>query len=142
MQSGRPLCRYDVDVEGVTIGDVNADDVIDQVVSRFKSTSQSTSNPSCAAVVTSQSRVLFEGNICRISSLFGSLFDSEADHGEELLAVPPIVVNSPSHRSGIVRHLMGHNLRRGRVGLDSVFLVSTGKLTSFGPHGEMNWQVR
>lgn len=142
LQTGRPLCRYDVQKEGVTVGDVNNDDVIDHVTSRFQSREESMNGLSCAASVTSQSRVLFEGNICHTASLFGGMFENEADHGEEPLPVPPVIVESPPHRSGILRHLMGHNLRRGRVGLDSVFLVSTGKVTSFGPHGELNWQVR
>jgi hypothetical protein len=141
---GRPMCRYATPKEAVTLGDVNNDGLIDHVTTHFEPRGDSSNNaPSCSAVVTSQSRTLFTGSICQTLSLFGGIFDmsDDSEHGEEPLAIPPVVVQSPPHRSGVFRHLMGHNLRRGRVGFDSVFMVITGKITSFGPHGELNWQV-
>ena len=115
------------------------------MTTHFESREESRNSvPSCTAVVSSQSRTLFTGSICQTLSLFSGVFDGSDDskHGEEPSPVAPVIIHSPSHRSGIFRHLMGHNLRRGRVGFDSIFLVSTGKVTSFGPHGELNWQVR
>lgn len=142
LQTGRQLCHYDVSKDGVAVGDVNNDGVIEHITTRFIPRDESSTNDlTCKAVVMSELRVLFEGPICQTVSLFGGVFDNEVEHREEVLPVPPVIVESPPHRSGILRHLMGHNLRRGRVGLDSIFLVSTGKVTSFGPHGEVNWQV-
>ncbi|XP_031555999.1 uncharacterized protein LOC116292784 [Actinia tenebrosa] len=145
LDSGRPICRYTIPKESVSLGDINEDGHVDHVTTHFESRDDfPNSVPSCTAVVSSQSRTLFTGSICRTLSLFGGVFDGPADtkHGEEPLPVPPVIIHSPPHRSGILRHLMGHNLRRSRVGFDSVFLVSTGKVTSFGPHGELNWQVK
>ena len=48
---------------------------------------------------------------------------------------------SMSKRSGIFEHLMGHGLPSMKKGYDSIFLTSGGRITSYGPMGEFNWQV-
>ena len=144
LQSGQPLCRYKLVKDTQTLGDVNNDGVIDRVTSYFASQAHlvDLEIPPCSAVVTSNSKVLFAGSICDASWLFGSYFTwSDTEHGDEPLPVSPLLVKSPPHRSGVFRHLMGRNVRELRRGYDSVFLTSVGKVTSFGPYGELNWQV-
>lgn len=67
-------------------------------------------------------------------------FDPE-EYGDEPLKLPPLVVESPPHRSGIFSHLMGRSVRRDNDGYDAIFLLSSGKVTSYGSFGEFNWQV-
>jgi len=42
---------------------------------------------------------------------------------------------------GMLNHLLGRSLPSEQTGYDSVFLTSTGRLTSYSPDGEPNWQV-
>lgn len=42
---------------------------------------------------------------------------------------------------GMLNHLLGRSLPSEQTGHDSVFLTSTGWLTSYSPDGEPNWQV-
>ncbi|EDO36693.1 predicted protein [Nematostella vectensis] len=141
IQSGQPLCRYVHTQELTTAGDLNGDDVIDHVSMHFSAHQLfPTDLPSCSAIARSGSRVLFTGPVCASGSLFD--WSSGEPHEVEPLLVAPLLVPSPPHRTGLFRHVMGHNLRqRSRAEMDAVFLVSTGKLTSYGPHGEQNWQV-
>ena len=85
------------------------------------------------------------GPICHPTSVFDyvgqpRVFDLE-EYGEEPLQLPPLVVEGPPHRSGIFSHLMGRSVRRESDGKDIIFLLSSGKVTSFGSFGEFNWQV-
>jgi len=41
----------------------------------------------------------------------------------------------------MLNHLLGRSLPSEQTGHDSVFLTSTGRLTSYSPDGEPNWQV-
>ena len=49
---------------------------------------------------------------------------------------------SVASHQGMWRHLLGRSLDGAQRGYDSIFLTSTGLLTSFGPDGQHNWQVR
>jgi len=42
---------------------------------------------------------------------------------------------------GVLNHLLGRSLPSEQTGHDSLFLTSTGRLTSYSPDGEPNWQV-
>ena len=145
IDSGQPLCTYTNSKGAIAIGDVNGDGVIDHVATYFTSEHliQAEVNP-CSAVVTSGSRTLFSGSICRPTSTFGGYFDSisEEDYREEPFPVTPLLVRSPLGRREIFSYLSGVTFQRDRMRtLDSVFLIATGRLTSFGPYGEFNWQV-
>lgn len=144
LDSGQPLCTYAISKEDISIGDVNGDNVIDHVATFFTSDPvvQSETIP-CSAVVTSGAGTLFRGSICRPSSTFGSYFDSTTeDFHVESIAVAPLLVPSPPDRTGIFSHLSGDTFKRKRIrGFDSVFVIASGRLTSFGPFGEFNWQV-
>lgn len=144
LDSGQPLCSYPVSNEVTSIGDVNGDNVIDHVTTYFSSERvvQSEISP-CSAVVTSGAKTLFSGSICRATSTFG-FFDSidEADFRDEPMPVSPLLVPSPPDRTGIFSHLSGQTFKRQSIrSFDSVFVVASGRLTSFGPYGEFNWQV-
>jgi len=41
----------------------------------------------------------------------------------------------------VLNHLLGRTLPSEQIGHDSLFLTSTGRLTSYSPDGEPNWQV-
>ena len=144
IDSGRPLCSYPVSKDVTSIGDVNGDSVIDHVTTYFTSERvvQSEISP-CSAVVTSGAKTLFSGSICRATSTFG-FFDSvdDEDFRDELIPVSPLLVPSPPDRTGIFSHLSGQTFKRQSIrSFDSIFVVSSGRLTSFGPYGEFNWQV-
>ena len=51
-------------------------------------------------------------------------------------------VYSIAQRVAPWQHLVGASLPSRRTGYDAVFLTSTGRLTSYGPTGDFNWQVR
>ena len=145
LDSGQPLCTYAMSKDVTTIGDVNDDNVLDHVTTFFTSEPvfQSEVLP-CSAVVTSAARTLFSGSICRPASSFRSYFGSTAedDFRVESIPVAPLLVPSPSDRTGIFGHLSGDKFQRESVrSFDSVFVIATGRLTSFGPYGEFNWQV-
>ena len=44
-------------------------------------------------------------------------------------------------RSSPMQHLMGHSLPSQRAGYDTIIMTSSGRLSSYGPSGEFNWQV-
>lgn len=146
LDSGRPLCSYPVSKDVTSVGDVNGDNVIDHVTTYFTSERvvQSGINP-CSAVVTSGAKTLFSGSICRASSTLGSFFGSvdEEDFRDEPTPVSPLLVPSPPDRTGIFSHLSGQTFKRQSIrSFDSVFAVASGRVTSFGPYGEFNWQVK
>ena len=145
LDSGQPLCSYPVSKDVTSVGDVNDDNVIDHVTTYFSSERivQSEINP-CSAVVTSGAKTLFSGSICRATSTLRNFFDSidEADFYDETMPVSPLLVPTPPDRTGIFSHLSGQTFKRQSVrGFDSIFVVASGRLTSFGPYGEFNWQV-
>lgn len=145
LDSGQPLCSYEISKDFTSVGDVNGDNVIDHVTTYFTSERvvQSEVNP-CSAVVTSGAKTLFSGSICRASSSLGSFFDSvaEEDFRDERMPVSPLLVPSAPDRTGIFSHLSGQTFKRESIrSYDSVFVVASGRLTSFGPYGELNWQV-
>ena len=143
LPSGQPMCRYKLTKETQTIGDVNNDGVLDHVTLHFTPHTHrfDVKVRPCSAVVMSNSRTLFTGSICGAGSL-GTFFSSpEDEHMAEPLPVAPLLVRSPPHRAGMLRHLLGHNVHKLGQTYDSVFLTSGGKVTSFGPHGEPNWHV-
>ena len=146
LDSGKPLCTYTVSKDATSAGDINGDNVIEHVTMYFSSEPrvQAEINP-CSAVVTSGAKTLFTGSICGPTSSFGRYFDSSAeeDFREEPVPVAPLLVDSPLDRSGIFSHLSGDKVKRESIrGYDSVFIISSGRLTSFGPYGEFNWKVK
>lgn len=146
LDTGRRLCAsYPIPKDHTSLGDVNNDNIIEHVTTFFSSEPvvQSDLTP-CSAVVLSGGRILFQGSVCRPASTFGSYFSSKSreDLRDESVPVAPLLVPSPSGRSGLFSHLSGVKFRRESIrGFDSVFVISSGRLTSFGPYGEFNWQV-
>ena len=51
------------------------------------------------------------------------------------------IVYRVAQSRGVLNHLLGRSLPSEQTGYDSVFLTSTGRLTSYSPDGEPNWQV-
>lgn len=146
LDTGRRLCpSYPISKDHTSLGDVNNDNVIEHVTTFFSSEPvvQSDLTP-CSAVVISGGKILFRGSVCRPASTFGSYFSSTSgeDLRDESVPVAPLLVPSPSGRSGLLSHLSGVKFRRESIrGFDSVFVISSGRLTSFGPYGEFNWQT-
>ena len=52
-----------------------------------------------------------------------------------------VLLCSIAQKRGIWTHLLGKTLRSERKGYDSIFVTSNGRVTSYGPQGELNWQV-
>lgn len=146
LDTGRRLCAsYPIPKDHTSLGDVNNDNIIEHVTTFFSSEPvvQSDLTP-CSAVVLSGGRILFQGSVCRPASTFGSYFSSKSreDLRDESVPVAPLLVPSPSGRSGLFSHLSGVKFRRESIrSFDSVFVISSGRLTSFGPYGEFNWQT-
>lgn len=61
---------------------------------------------------------------------------------DDVKHLPPLVIRKLKRSSGILRHVLGHGLPRRHVGMDTVVLTSSGKLTAFEPNGRFLWQVR
>lgn len=146
MESGQPLCSYALPMRTTSVGDLNGDNVIDHVTTYFASERIDQSgmiNP-CSGVAVSGSKSLFSRSICRTPSTFGSFFGSfsQEDLREENVLVSPLLVPSPPYKRGIFSHLSGEAFKRESIrSLDSIFVISSGRLTSLGPFGELNWQV-
>jgi len=51
------------------------------------------------------------------------------------------VLDRVAQSRGMLNHLLGRSLPSEQTGHDSVLLTSTGRLTSYSPDGEPNWQV-
>ena len=48
---------------------------------------------------------------------------------------------SMARKSGVVRHLLGHHLRKETDQYDTIAFGSMGKITSLDKNGDFNWQV-
>ena len=46
-----------------------------------------------------------------------------------------------ARKSGVVRHLLGHHLRKETDQYDTIAFGSMGKITSLDKNGDFNWQV-
>ncbi|XP_070575140.1 uncharacterized protein [Ptychodera flava] len=151
LASGQPMCRLKLQQDKGVYVDVNQDAILDHVKAHFSASQRSQDN--CLAVVKSghpPHALLFNGSICEPASSLSLLsltsliidFDSN-NHYEDLHhTVPPVVVRSVAERRGIWNHLLGESqLNTASKGYDSVFLLSNGRLTSYGPNGQNHWQV-
>ena len=49
---------------------------------------------------------------------------------------------SIARKTGVIRHLLGHHLRKETDQYDFIALGSLGKMTSVDKNGDFNWQVR
>ncbi|XP_022108707.1 uncharacterized protein LOC110988983 [Acanthaster planci] len=149
LATGRPLTRLKLTYQdAVTYADVDGNGIVDQVQAHF--TEDENHRDNCMAVVKSgipPQSVLFNGSICMgnsfMDSLSASLFGRKTQIKENLrLAVAPLTVESTAKLSGVLNHLLGGNLlRKTQQGLDSIFLISNGRVTSYGPKGHFNWKV-
>ena len=147
IESGQPLCSYDISTRATSVGDLNDDNVVDHVTAFFASerTDHSGWISPCTGNAFSGRKSLFSRSICHSPSTFGSFFDSfsEEDLRDEPELVSPLLVPSPPNKRGIFSHLSGESFKRDSIrSLDSIFVISSGRLTSLGPFGELNWQVR
>ncbi|PFX31386.1 hypothetical protein AWC38_SpisGene3814 [Stylophora pistillata] len=146
IESGQPLCSYDISTRATSVGDLNDDNVVDHVTAFFASerTDHSGWISPCTGNAFSGRKSLFSRSICHSPSTFGSFFDSfsEEDLRDEPELVSPLLVPSPPNKRGIFSHLSGESFKRDSIrSLDSIFVISSGRLTSLGPFGELNWQV-
>jgi len=134
LYTGRPLTSLKF-IPGSLYDDINGDNVIDKVDAisdRSSLTKKGEVTPTldkCFAMVTSgnpATQILFEGSICDVQSAlqkikFGfEIFD--APKKERVEVVPPLSIKSD-----------------GKTNL--IFLVSSGKITSYSSEGSPNWQI-
>ncbi|XP_038070046.1 uncharacterized protein LOC119739259 isoform X2 [Patiria miniata] len=147
LATGRPITRLKLTSSGpVTYADVNGNGIVDQIQAHF--TADDNHKDNCMAIVRSgipPQALLFNGSICAGNSLMDSwsVFGSKAQIQENLkLAVAPVTVPSIAKQSGVINHLLGGSMfRQTHGGWDSVFLISNGRVTSYGPKGHFNWKV-
>ncbi|XP_030831252.1 uncharacterized protein LOC100891930 isoform X2 [Strongylocentrotus purpuratus] len=145
LKSGRPMTRLDLSPDA-TYADIDKDGVVDQAKALF---TDDGSEGNCQAVVKTghpPHSELYNGSICYPSSLWAALSypwayasgSSEIKENQEL-SLRPLIVKSVAKRRGIISHLLG--LSMSKAGMDTIFTVSTGQVTSYGPQGQFNWQV-
>lgn len=92
---------------------------------------------------------LFNGSLCSTATgvpsfdaathFGGPLAGQGADGGDVEVAVP-IALDRPTPLSGTA-HSRVDRRRRAVHPHDALFLTSRGTVTSYGPHGELNWQT-
>ncbi|XP_052819097.1 uncharacterized protein LOC128244968 [Mya arenaria] len=56
--------------------------------------------------------------------------------------IPPVIIKSVARKSGVVRHLLGHHLRKEMDTYDLIALGSMGRITSVDKNGDFNWQTQ
>jgi hypothetical protein len=143
LTTGRPLTYLPLIGRSVTsvFADVNDDDEVEEIRPDFAL--------KCNIDVSSvhpRPRALFSGPLCESpfwmgGVAFSNLFQSTDVVNEDThVAVSPAVVPRVAQSRGILNHLQGRSLPSEQIGFDSIFLTSTGRLTSFSPTGEPNWQ--
>ncbi|XP_072169576.1 uncharacterized protein [Diadema setosum] len=145
LRTGRPLTRLSLSATA-SYADVNKDGTLDQAQAQF---TESGDADNCVAVVRSghpPHSVLYNGSICYPSSLWAAMsypwayITGKADVRENReLSLPPLVLESVAKRRGFISHLLG--LSMAKPGMDMVFVASNGRVTSYGPQGQFNWQV-
>jgi len=142
LTNGRPVTRVEFLDEKAAFVDVNDDGNLERVSANYV-------DNNCQAEVASLSpalRVLYSGSICDAPGLFNqvslSAIYSDTQPSEDThVSLPPALIKSIAHRVAPWQHLVGAALPSQRKGYDAVFLTSTGRLTSYGPTGDFNWQV-
>ncbi|XP_002735115.1 uncharacterized protein LOC100378520 [Saccoglossus kowalevskii] len=149
LATGQPMCRLKLQQDKGVYMDINQDAILDHVKGHFSHSAHAKDN--CLAVVKTghpPHTLLFNGSICDSQSILGWLSfidsaDNDNGHIEDTHhTVPPVIVRSVAERRGIWNHLLGETqLSASSKGFDSIFLISNGKLTSYGPHGQFHWQV-
>jgi len=146
LYTGRPLCR--IVLKDGLYADINGDGIIDHLqtitshaeVGRRKTRTQA----GCYGIAITgipPMEALFNGSICvqppgMFSSLFNTIASLETDYltqYEMIEAANPIVMESFESSTLLTPH--------SEHELDTIFLVSTGRMTSFRPFGRMNWQI-
>lgn len=92
---------------------------------------------------------LFNGSLCSPSTgvptfdtatHFGGPLAGEGGEGGDVEVAVPIALDRPTSLSGTVHSRVQH-ARRAVHPHDALFLTSRGTVTSYGPHGELNWQT-
>ncbi|XP_071957958.1 uncharacterized protein [Antedon mediterranea] len=146
-----PLTSLKLPHQGAVYVDFNQDGNLDEVTAHF--TSDQSSNDNCLAVVKSvynpSAGLIFNSTICQpptfidMLTVSGSLFTLYSNNFKEdkQHSVLPLVVKRIAKRKGVLSHLRNIGLHTGNQGYDAVFLLSNGKMTSYGPHGHFNWQI-
>ncbi|XP_033124776.1 uncharacterized protein LOC117123065 [Anneissia japonica] len=146
-----PLTSLKLPHHGAVYVDFNQDGSVDEVKAHF--TSDPSNSDNCLAVVHSidnpSTGVIFNASICQpptfidMLSVSGSFlkFHSSNLKEDKKLSVLPLVVKKVAKKRSVLSHLRSIGFRSPNQGYDAVFLLSNGKMTSYGPHGHLNWQV-
>ncbi|XP_045193457.2 uncharacterized protein LOC123549425 [Mercenaria mercenaria] len=78
--------------------------------------------------------------VCMTKRLF---FTTNWVYDEDMyIKLPPLIMKSVARKSGVVRHLLGHHLRKVDDQYDLIALGSMGRITSVDKNGDLNWQTQ
>lgn len=78
--------------------------------------------------------------VCTTKRLF---FTTNWVYDEDMfIKLPPIIVRSVARKSGVIRHLLGHHLRKDVYQYDLIALGSMGRVSSVDKNGDFNWQTQ
>ncbi|ELT96931.1 hypothetical protein CAPTEDRAFT_224542 [Capitella teleta] len=137
---GRPLTRLKVARDKSAYIDVNEDGTLERA--RLVATDDGCYGE--VSTVHPRPLAIFSENVCSALQWWGSgsVFSRLPVAAEdEDCSVPPFFIKSIAVRKGFVNHLLGYTLPSERKGYDTLFLTSQGRLSSFAPNGDLNWQV-
>lgn len=71
------------------------------------------------------------------------LFTTNWVYDEDMyMKIPPIIMKSIARKSGVIRHLLGHHLRKDIDQYDLIALGSMGRVSSVDKNGDFNWQTQ
>lgn len=131
--TGRPLCRlllpslHAALSEG-SYADINGDEVIDQIVASVNEPEATdVHGMRCLAVATTglpPIEELWNGTICRLGMAFEMLMLRGLKISTQMSTTPPSFLPSTT-----------------TLGLNSIFMVSSGRITAYGPDGDSLWDV-
>lgn len=78
--------------------------------------------------------------VCTTKRLF---FSTNWVYDEDMyIKLPPLVIKSIAIKSGVIRHLLGHHLRKEADQFDLIAIGSMGRVTSVDKNGDFSWQVQ
>lgn len=78
--------------------------------------------------------------VCMTKRLF---FTTNWVYDEDMyIKLPPLIMKSVARKSGVVRHLLGHHLRKMEDQYDLIAIGSMGRITSVDKNGDFNWQAQ
>ncbi|KAL5466741.1 hypothetical protein EMCRGX_G030890 [Ephydatia muelleri] len=156
---GRPLCSLQLSTHHSAHADINGDGVIDHVqavVLNPGEVSTYDDSASCygmAVPLVSGGRELFKHSICRATHWVETFFSTSRwlpglnTYGRRRMnhsysePLEPVLIESIHHNAPIKLHVTQTAAQQESILYDSIFVLSSGRVTSLGPQGEFNWQV-